>query len=987
MLGPFVLLRKLGAGSFAQVWLANEVYLGTVVRTVALKLFPSQTIAAGDGSPRSGSGGSSRDTVVEEARLLCQVEHPNVVRFHTLTVDREKGVVALVMEYVAGTSIKRLLEDRDTLSVNDVLGVGIAVASALSAVHAAGLVHRDVNPANVVESGGVYKLIDFGIAAAMPKRFPDGVRPKRAPPGEKIPLELAGAKASTLTVPESEAGSGPPSVGMAGTVGFIDPVCLADEQIATTQSDLYSLGALLFTCLTGKVPAAATSDGAGLKRGVLYGSEAAPPVRSVQPDVPAPLAALVDALLAPSRAKRPRMAEQIAKELEAIRAELTGRKRVLPPEEIGPFRGLQRFESEDRDVYFGRTAELASAVEAMRARPILTLVGHSGSGKSSLARAGLLPAIADGALQGWPRKWDSAIACPGANPKASVCSALSPFVPRAHFLAPEALVDALVERVESQNRGFVLLLDQAEEITTVSEGKGRDWVVEWLERMGAQMRPGLRVIVAVRQDLIQNLLTLGRLGRTLVQATHIVAPLSEAAWSQVIDQALAAYGYAFEDDALREEVLAEIRPAVSAMPLVQFALSELWQQRDRKRKMLTRRGHTAIGGVAGALDRHADAALGELHEVGPTASSVARSILLELTTAQGTRTSLPLTELENRIGSPIVAIVAERLEAARLIVRDAGGMTLAHETLLEHWWRLRAWVEDAKQDRELAEEISHDAAKWSKERDPTLLWKKRRLLGGTELARRGLLNDAALAFVRAGERAERRAKVIAACLVALLVAIAGSAGAKYVSDQNKSEMLARSSQMVAQKNERAARRNEKRSLDEKARAEGALLEVDRLTERLSKAKSPEECLSAAKALAEAPTQEARTGTSAAASKPMTVEAPSASDTVATAAAPPAAASVESPEPEPGYFNRPAAISALNAAAGAISGCAEPDGPRGTGRVSVTFAPTGRVTWANIEGPPFAGTSVGGCIAARFRAASVPPFAGSPITVHKSFSLW
>jgi predicted Zn finger-like uncharacterized protein len=86
------------------------------------------------------------------------------------------------------------------------------------------------------------------------------------------------------------------------------------------------------------------------------------------------------------------------------------------------------------------------------------------------------------------------------------------------------------------------------------------------------------------------------------------------------------------------------------------------------------------------------------------------------------------------------------------------------------------------------------------------------------------------------------------------------------------------------------------------------------------------------------------------------------------------------------FDRGAAVSALNAAAGAASGCKKPDGPTGTGRVSVTFAPTGRVTSSNVEGPPFAGTSVGGCVAARFRGASVPPFTGSPVTVHKSFTI-
>jgi predicted Zn finger-like uncharacterized protein len=86
------------------------------------------------------------------------------------------------------------------------------------------------------------------------------------------------------------------------------------------------------------------------------------------------------------------------------------------------------------------------------------------------------------------------------------------------------------------------------------------------------------------------------------------------------------------------------------------------------------------------------------------------------------------------------------------------------------------------------------------------------------------------------------------------------------------------------------------------------------------------------------------------------------------------------------FSRSAAVSALNAAAGAASGCKKPGGPTGRGRVSVTFAPSGRVTTAVVNGAPFAGTSVGGCVAGAFRRASVPPFDGSPVTVHKSFSI-
>src|SRR6185436_11823596 len=133
----------------------------------------------------------------------------------------------------------------------------------------------------------------------------------------------------------------------------------------------------------------------------------------------------VDALLDPESAKRPRSAEAVAWELERIRREIAGRSRPLPPEERGPFRGLGRFEEEDRDVYFGRSVEIAAGLEMIRARGLVALVGPSGSGKSSLARAGVLPAIVDGELGPWPRSWDAVVVTPGVDPWTAITRALA----------------------------------------------------------------------------------------------------------------------------------------------------------------------------------------------------------------------------------------------------------------------------------------------------------------------------------------------------------------------------------------------------------------------------------------------------------------------------------------------------------------------------------------------------------------------------------
>ncbi|MEO7331971.1 MAG: protein kinase, partial [Minicystis sp.] len=142
-LGPLRLLRKLGQGGFAPVWLAEEGYEGKRLRDVAVKLFFLPAAVAAD----PDEAGRWRAGVIDEARALCRVEHPNVVRFYALQQDEAGSVVGLSMEYVAGESLDVRLSREGRLDERTVIEAGIAVAWALTAVHQAGLVHRDIKPA------------------------------------------------------------------------------------------------------------------------------------------------------------------------------------------------------------------------------------------------------------------------------------------------------------------------------------------------------------------------------------------------------------------------------------------------------------------------------------------------------------------------------------------------------------------------------------------------------------------------------------------------------------------------------------------------------------------------------------------------------------------------------------------------------------------------------------------------------------------------
>jgi serine/threonine protein kinase len=311
---------QLGRGGFAPVWLASEVYDDIELRSVAVKLF---SFAAGE---LSAPTRRYREHVIREARTLCQVEHPNIVRFYSLVIENELGLVALVMEYLRGQSLSDRLSAAGRLNLDETLEIGLAVASALEAAHAVGIVHRDVKPANVMHSEDAHKLIDFGISAD------EELEPRRAASGETkaivardLPLDAAGTKL-TMTVETDRRAADESTFALAaaasGTVGYIDPECVAGAT-AVPASDLYSLGALLFQCVAGVLPAVAAAGGGKFRGEVLDGRIRPPRVEELAPETPSALSELIHHLLAPSRIERPASASDVVRRLKRLQAELS----------------------------------------------------------------------------------------------------------------------------------------------------------------------------------------------------------------------------------------------------------------------------------------------------------------------------------------------------------------------------------------------------------------------------------------------------------------------------------------------------------------------------------------------------------------------------------------------------------------------------------------------------------------------------------------
>ena len=780
-LGPFRIVAELGEGGFAPVFLAVEEYGGTELRNVALKLFALDELAAPSGT--AGSAALTRERIIDEARALCRVEHPNVVRFFQLVEDETGSVLGLAMEHVRGRSLGDRLDQDKVLAVDAVLELGAAIASALAAVHTAGLVHRDVKPGNVIDTGGVYKLIDFGIATRVRARrepptsvatsiVPASSRsPTRDPSAVIVSPAGAGDSATSIADPDTAASErtiraseehGDGTDAVAGTMGYIDPVCFAKGEPATASSDLYALGAMLYECLTGRLPAAAEDDDEAavtrLRMHVAMGLLAPPAVHELAKAVPEAVARLVDSLVAPRREDRPQRAEWVACELERLRRLARGSSRALPAE--GPFRGLEAFDERHRDVFFGRATDVASALELLRSRGLVALVGPSGSGKSSLARAGVLPAIVEGALGSWPPRWRAVSLSPDAYPRAALQHALSSVLGgRRMPTDPDALAAMLASSVEATSAGIIILVDALEELVTLAAPDERAYLALFLAALSSRPMPGLRAVVTARRDLLDPLLGEPGLGVALTRSVQLVVPLTAQAWADVVDERLTAYGFSLENAAMRATLGRELASISEAMPLVEFGLARLWDHRDVARHVVSEAGLVAIGGLAGALARHAEATIAELARTsGPQAADASGALLLALTTPHGTRATRTREELANEVPGPLGEVVLSALERARLIVVEDGRVTLAHEALIARWPRLHTWVQSARRDRELARDVEEAAKRWLAQPGPDLLLRGRPLRDARALGRSRpkLLSASTTAYVAASRKNELR---------------------------------------------------------------------------------------------------------------------------------------------------------------------------------------------------------------------------------------
>ncbi len=744
----YELVRLLGHGGMGQVFLARDVLLD---RHVAIKFIAAEV------------ANQARERFVVEARAIARLQHPNVVAI--FRVGEVEGRPYLVSEFVRGQPLDRVARP---LPWREALRIAQDLARALSAAHRRGVVHRDIKPANVILSEeGDAKLLDFGLAKLLDSAEPH--TPAQAPRAPDFEFGVAPLRDPDDVSPQSRELHTSPGV-MLGTPGYMPPEVWRGEP-ATFGSDVYSLGVLLYVLCAGRGPHN-TNQVAALC--VLTCTEDAPPLAQVAPGVDASFAAVVD------RCVRRNPAERYASgnELRAALAQLTPEARADVVPEGNPYRGLHPFEAQHRALYFGRDSEIRAILERLGAEGFVLVAGDSGVGKSSLCRAGVLPRIED-----WldkRRTWTRVELVPGRHPMASLAAALAPASGRPEEdLHRELAADARdVVRAwrgrQGPDAGVVLFIDQLEELLTLSapeEAMSLAELVGWM----AQGGPSLRVLATVRADFLGRLAALGGLADAVSRALYFLRPLSEERIREAIVGPARAKGVTFESESMVDELVQSTARASGGLPLLQFALAEVWEARDRAKGIISAAALDALGGVAGALSRHADTLLAGLPS---SERAAARALLLRLVSADGTRVRRTGDELvlqDAPARAALEALVRGRIVVARE-TPEGSGYEIAHEALVRGWPTLGRWLGMERRDQALRERLGAASAEWDRtDRSRETLWRARQLQEVAHLSESGLAEREAL-FLAASRAALRRRRAVA---VAAFVSIPLALGLIY----------------------------------------------------------------------------------------------------------------------------------------------------------------------------------------------------------------
>ncbi|HEX5997296.1 MAG TPA: BTAD domain-containing putative transcriptional regulator, partial [Jiangellales bacterium] len=437
-----------------------------------------------------------------------------------------------------------------------------------------------------------------------------------------------------------------------------------------------------------------------------------------------------------------------------------------------PYRGLATYDVDDGPWYFGRDRDIDQCLRIVDATGFLAIVGASGSGKSSLARAGIAPALRR------PGR-EVAVIHPGARPD-------------------EVLNDV--------PRGAVLVVDQIEELFVLchdpaARARFAAAIARW-----AAVAP---VVVTLRADHLAAVTEVPELTQRVQAGIYLLGAMGEAQLRAAIQGPADKAGLRLEPG-LIDLLIRDVAGQPGALPLLSHALAETFERREGP--VLTAAGYAAVGGVHGAVARAADQVVDSLP---PAGRKAAREVFLRLVIP--TDAGEPMRQRVPRAAlavDPTIEQVLDALVQSRLVIADEETVEVAHEAVCRAWPRLRAWLDEDRDGLRIHQHLAQSAREWNHTaRDPSELYRGARLVAATDWAARedGVLNHLERAFLAASSarrheeqhETRRRIRRLRAAVggVGLLLVLALVAGLLAVQgDRNASRQrdAARAAQQDAQ---------------------------------------------------------------------------------------------------------------------------------------------------------------------------------------------
>ncbi len=750
--GRYRLVQRIGRGGFGDVWRAVELLPdGAPLRDVALKLL----------APQLGGSGWA-----EEAKLLASFSHPSLVTIYATGILGDLGAPFVAMELLLGETLAEVLRRRGKLPWRAALRYARDVAAALDVIHARGVVHLDLKPANLfVTAGGALKVLDFGISRSAHGMLPRDRVSLAEDPALMATAALSLDKSDPFAMTLIASGSGESSESgriVVGTPGFVAPEVLELGE-PTRLADAYALGTTIALLISGQLPHDVSveppddsDDGtlrayfAELREATLSGR-----LRDLRAEaVPAGVAALVERLSARDPAAR--AGESLSELLE----EAWARPHGVPAR---PYPGPRPFSREHEGFLFGREAELTRISSHLAVESVVAVSGPRGAGKTSFVAALLLPELAKARVDG---RLDCRVATAdlGAHPDQALDQALSAIGAARVDAEDEEVggdVALLAGLATGDDVGTIVVLDGLERLVDAEPSRRGRTVQFLVDALAAKRIDGLRIVLLVDQEHVDAVTALAPGLGVLPSVVRYLAPPPAAAARDIAIAPARHAGWEVHDaDKVAAMVEAELARARVPLPAIGIALEALAHPATR-----------ALGPsepIAKAIWAHADRVVAGL---GPAERAVALEALLALTTSDGQPITRSVSDAARLAGDDPAesARMIERLVSALVVERTRGEVTLGHPSLTR-WDKLEN-ARLASMNRLAARERLAAAADAWDRADRKVEYLDRDGLTA-ELEQQGPATRRALRpvdeeFLRASRRARRRRVMIRASLVAV----------------------------------------------------------------------------------------------------------------------------------------------------------------------------------------------------------------------------